>query len=194
MLTAGEALHEKERGKIKFKTELTRAWWNCLQSGSNLASSYISVLFHSAFFDYPSMTKQVTLTLHLWSYQTMTVLFMIQLVSAVICGRQQDLHACVRIQSQVLHKKGIGRKWCSIYADLHLSFTRNGRSGVNLPSHSRQCQKPFSLFWPIFISGMLCPSSEKLTQGSPVSVALNSTRYRKEDLMCTSAVFRTWAF
>lgn len=79
---------KKRGGKIKFRTELTQACWNCLQSGSNLASSYISVLLNSAFFDYPSMTKQVTLTLHLWSYQTMTILFVLQLVSAVICGKQ----------------------------------------------------------------------------------------------------------
>lgn len=63
-------------------------------------------------------------------------------------------------------------------------------------SHSRQCQKPFSHFWHIFISRIPCPSSETLTQESPVSVALtpNSTRYRKEDLMVTSAVPRAWAF
>lgn len=94
-------------------------------------------------------------------------------------------------------KKGIGRRWCSIYATLHLYFTNLLCKRWSKPaSHSRQCQKPFSHFWHIFISRTLCPFSETLTHESPVSVALipNSTRYRKEDPMCTSAVSRAWAF
>lgn len=91
-----------------------------------------------------------------------TVLFMIWLVSAVICGKQT---ACMCRKSQVLHKKR-GRKEMVLYlCGLRFIFYQFIVKKWGKPdSHSRQCQKPFSHFWHIFSNRILCPSSETLAQ------------------------------
>lgn len=94
-------------------------------------------------------------------------------------------------------KKGIeGNDALSMQPCIYILPFYNPRSGVNLSHILSNVKSLFSRFWHIFISRILYLSSETLTQESPDSVALipNNTRYRKEDLMCTSAVSRAWAF
>lgn len=58
-------------------------------------------------------------------------------------------------------------------------------------SHSRQCQKTFSHFWHIFISRILCPSSETLTRcytntRKSCFCCSDPKQYKKREGMCTS--------